>query len=84
MKVKRFLVISIDDENNQTFLDLVKAKNEEAAMILAAKVRTDAWICEALSKDKLDEIRLRLEHGDDNDFITCKNIKATRKLFGYI
>lgn len=52
----KFLVISYDDEQDQTFFDHVVAKDEDFAKIAVGLIRRDAIPCAALTVEELYEM----------------------------
>ena len=52
----KFLVISYDDDQQQTFFDRIVAKNDDAAEVAIGLIREHAIPCTALTVDELRQM----------------------------
>lgn len=61
----KFLVISYDNDQHQTFFDCVAAKNEDSAMTAIASIRDYAVPCTTMTISELREMARELENAPE-------------------
>jgi hypothetical protein len=77
----RYIVISYDDDQQQTFFDVTEAGSSDKAKALAGELRDYAIPCTVLSKDDLEGFLQDLEIIVERDVLTRKNLKRLKKAY---
>ena len=77
----RYIVVSYDDDQQQTFFDLVQAENEGDAKSIIGELRDYAIPCDAIDLERLERMATYMAKARNTNIITRENLDKYRDLY---